>query len=191
MSVDRRIDLNLSMPDFGAGGLQSGKGDASANRHLPDEAAEQRFAAALAGDGKSEEKQTPVTNASPFALFQQSAPSVQGKRNETMPRQSELTENLGNEVERLMVSDGSSGNRQVKMELKDDLLPGVTVAIQELEGRLQVDFVCSVESSRQRLNSALPDLASTLAQRLGRDVLMRVQTDDEDDPCLLEALGSA
>lgn len=188
MSVERRIDLNLSMPDFGAGGLQSGKGDSSP-RHHPDEGAEKRFAAALAGNANPEEKPTP-TNTSPFALFQPCPQPVQRQIGETIPHHSELTENLGNEVERLMVSDGSSGNRQVRLELKDDLLSGVTIAIQELEGRLQVDFICSVESSRQKLASALPDLAATLAQRLGREVLLRVQTDDEDDPCLQEALGN-
>ena len=190
MSIDRRIDLNLSMPDFGAGNLQRGQGE-SATRDMPDEEAGQRFAAALADNKESQEIKAPVADASPFTIFQQSSQSIQKKASVTIPYQSELTENLGNEVERLMVSDGSSGNRQVRLELKDELLPGVSVAIQELEGRLQVDFVCGVESSRQKLSGALPDLACTLAQRLGRDVLMRVQTDDEDDPCLLEALGNA
>ena len=190
MNIDRRIDLNLSMPDFGAGGLQSGKGDSSP-RHRPDEGAEQRFAAALAGNGKPEEKAKPLTIDSPFALFQPSTQPVQQNIDQTIPQQSELSENLGNEVERLMVSDGSNGNRQVRLEIKDDLLPGVTIAIQELEGRMQVDFVCSIESSRQKLVSALSDLSTTLAHRLGREVLLRVQTDDEDDPCLQEALGNA
>ncbi len=191
MSIERRVDLNLSMPDFGAERLKSGKGDSSPGRDAPDAEAEQRFAAALAAQDPVEEKKPDAMAPQPFSLFQQSIQTINPGAREAMPRQAELDENLGSEVERLMVSDGSSGNRQVRMELKDDLLPGVSVAIQELEGRLQVDFVCSVEGSRQKLNRALPDLAATLARRLGREVLMRVQTDDEDDPCLLEALGNA
>ncbi len=190
MTSDRRIDLHLSMPDFGARSLQHGSGDHAPGRDAPDAEAERRLAAALAQDGLDNPKTADVAPP-PFALFQQSVQSIHQGARECLPQQAELANHLGSEVERLMVSDGSNGNRQVRMELKEDLLPGVSVAIQELEGRLQVDFVCSVENSRQKLGSALPDLAHTLAQRLGRDVLMRVQTDDEDDPCVQEALGHA
>ncbi len=191
MSIERRVDLNLSMPDFGAGNLQSGRGDRSPGRDAPDAEAEQRFAAALAAQDMPDEKKNATAAAPPpFVLFQQGIKAINPGVREAIPHQAELSENLNSEVERLMVSDGSSGNRQVRLELKNDLFPGVNVAIQELEGRLQVNFVCSDEGSRQKLNRALPDLADTPAQRLGRDVLMRVQTDDEDDPCLLEALSN-
>lgn len=191
MTSDHRIDLNLTMPDFGARGLQSGSGDGAPGRDAPDAEAERRFAAALAAQDVTAMPQAPATTPPPFALFRQSVQSIHRNVDAALPKQAELAANLGSAVERLMVSDGSSGNRQVRMQLKDDLLPGVGVAIQELEGRLQVDFVCSVERSRQNLGRALPDLANTLAERLGRDVLMRVQTDDEDDPCVQEALGHA
>jgi hypothetical protein len=101
----------------------------------------------------------------------------------------DLSHQIGSSIERLMVDDGHNGQRQVRMELKDELLPGVTVVIQELDGRLQVDFICSVESSRLRLNEAAPEQARSLAESLRRDVLLRVQTDDDEDPCLLETLA--
>mgnify|MGYP000970440488 FL=1 len=94
-------------------------------------------------------------------------------------------------IERLMVGDGSSGHRQVRIELKDELLPGVSVTVQDTDGRVQVDFICSNEDSRLRLNAALPTNAHTLAQRLRRDVLMRVQSDDDEYPCLQETLAHA
>lgn len=199
MSTDRRIDLDLSSPGLQRQTFGSpAEGRTPADRPPPDAQAEQRFKEALAGGdpggAKAADKaagegflgETGVP--SPFALFgsKGSSPEASASRG----AHAELAMHLGGEVERLMVGDGRSGNRQVRMELKDDHLPGVTVSIEECEGRLQVDFICRVESSRLQLNEALPELASTLAQRLARDVLMRVQTDDEEDPRLIECLGT-
>jgi flagellar hook-length control protein FliK len=91
----------------------------------------------------------------------------------------------------MMVGDGSSGNRQVRIELQDDALPGVSITVQQIDGRLQVDFVCSNEQSRLQLNRATPNLANQLADRLKQDVLVRVQTDDDEDLCLYEIVGTA
>jgi hypothetical protein len=54
-----------------------------------------------------------------------------------------------------------------------------------------VDFVCSNEQSRLQLNRAAPNLANQLADRLKQDVLVRVQTDDDEDLCLYEIVGTA
>jgi len=106
------------------------------------------------------------------------------------PVMTELVNVINTGLQRLMVSDGSSGNRQVRMMLKEDILPGVSVVIHEVAGRLQVDYVCSQEASRLRLNDAAPEQAKVLAASLNREVLVTVQTDDEEDLCLLEALAS-
>lgn len=106
------------------------------------------------------------------------------------PVMTELVNVINTGLQRLMVSDGSSGNRQVRMMLKEDVLPGVSVVIHEVAGRLQVDYVCSQEASRLRLNDAAPEQARVLAASLNREVLVTVQTDDEEDLCLLEALAS-
>lgn len=100
-----------------------------------------------------------------------------------------LGRRIGDAVERLMVGDGRHGNRQVRMDLKDDLLEGVSVTVQELDGRIQVDFACAVEYSRLRLNQAAPDQARELATRLSRDVLLRIHTGDESDEHLLEVVA--
>jgi len=200
MSSDRRVGLDLSA----AGLLRRAFGSpaenrATADRSPPDAEAEQRFRDALAdgeadasqasGEGAGDRLSEGTSVMSPFALFggNPSSPEVGDGRGAHV----ELAAHLGVEVKRLMVGDGRSGNRQVRLELKDDRLPGVMVTIEECEGRLQVNFICRVESSRLQLNDALPELANTLAHRLAREVLMCVQTDDDEDLRLVECLGTA
>lgn len=189
----RRIDLNLSAPDSGASPLpgRDGQSLASAPREPPGAQDEARFAAALAAEADAD-PETPADLASsemprPFALFGGPSPGA-ASPDRALP--SALGEHLNTTVERLMVGEGRHG-RQVRMAIRDDLLPGVTIAIEEQEGRLQVDFFCRIERSRLLLGEALPDMAPTLARRLQRAVLMRVQTDDDEDPCLLEQLALA
>ena len=181
MSVERPIHLDVSVPGFAPpGGESSGRG--GLGRGQADSQARQRFEEALAKPPEAATGDKPALATQPFALF--GSVPVRAVIEEQPPAPP-----IGEMVERLMVDDGSHGGKQVRMELKDDLLPGVTVAIQELEGRVQVDFLCSVESSRLRLEAAAPDQARQLAERLQRAVLLRIQTDDEDDPCLFEAAG--
>ena len=192
MNVDRKIDLHVSVPDFGHHQFESGTpSGGGARQQQPDAQTRAHFESVLAGEINEGAKLQDggAENGSPASMFSllSGLPMVKPSRPERMP-EFELSAQIGNSIERLMVNDGEHGQRQVRMELKDDLLPGVTVVIQELEGRLQVDFVCSVESSRLRLNQAAPEQARTLAERLGRDVLLRIQTDDDEDPCLLETL---
>ena len=196
-----RIDLNLSAPDL-ASTLARERGEQapqSMPMPQPDLRDESRFAAALAAEAGSEadadldaeaDAQANAQLANdvprPFALF--GARPALASAEVSAGVLSPLAESLGYTVERLMVGEGRSGS-QVRMELKDDLLPGVTVAIEAQEGRMQVDFFCRIERSRLLLNNALDAMAETLAQRLQRDVMMRVQTDDAEDPCLVERLA--
>jgi hypothetical protein len=187
MTADRRIDLNLSLPQSGSRDLQAGLGSPGrdAARGDADAEARERFEQALAGKQAAADA-TPATTLAPtpFALFGTPAP-VQADAVPTA-----LGRHVEDAVERLMVDEDRAGQRQVRMELKDDVLPGVSVVILENEGRLQVDFICSQESSRLRLNRAAPQQAQTLAERLAREVLLRVMTDDDEDPCLFEVAAS-
>lgn len=190
MSLERRIDLNVSVPDFRGQEFQTG-GQRQSALPQPDAQAKSRFDEALAGKNTSEaqaEVAERVSAPNPFSLFGSLQPPAGSPAAGGLAPA--LSSRIGDGIERLMVDDGSNGNRQVRMALKDDLLPGVTVAIQELDGRLQVDFICSDESSRLRLNEAAPSQAQALAERLRREVLLRVQTDDPEDPCLTEALAA-
>ncbi|HSV47685.1 MAG TPA: hypothetical protein VLJ58_17990 [Ramlibacter sp.] len=189
--VDRRIDLNVSVPDYKSGELASGLGGSDARpRGEADPGARERFEQALQG-GTPAAAAAPGSEApAPFALFglRPGATTAAGTGPAAAP--AAWSGQIGDAVQSLMVGDGSSGNKQVRMELKDDVLPGVTVTVQELEGRCQVDFICAVEESRLRLNAAAPSQAQLLADRLARPVLLRVQTDDDADPCLFEVAAS-
>jgi len=77
-------------------------------------------------------------------------------------------------VERLMVGNVHGVGHQVRMDLKDDFMPGVSVVVQQTAAQLQVVFECSALASRQRLDRAAPEFARALARRLGRDVAVRV-----------------
>jgi hypothetical protein len=101
-----------------------------------------------------------------------------------------LERQLQESLSRLMVDDDHRGNRQVRMELKDDLLPGVTVIVEQSQGRLQVTYVCGVEASRLKLCDQGRDQAQILATRLEREILVAVRTNDDQDPCLVEFLGA-
>ena len=182
MSTDRSIRLDVSVPDLGA---RAGEGFASGSgqQGAADSQARERFDRAFAPPPLAP-AETGAADAipKPFSLFGSVSPE-QGVSDSTMaPQLHEL-------LDRLMVDD-EAGGKQVRMDLKDDLLPGVSIVIQEAEGRLQVDFICRAEASRLRLNAALPAQAPLLAQRLERDVLLRVQTDDLEDPCLFEVTAS-
>lgn len=189
-ATDRSIRLDLGLPDLGP---RAGDGFApGSGRHgAPDASSQQRFEDALRGQGQP----TPVPaepeapRLPPFGLWASRPPHA----GSPMPAQTcaDAPLPLDEAVTRLMVGEGSAGGRQVRMDLSDSLLPGVTVVIEEAEGRLCVTFVCSVETSRLRLNAAIEDQAPAMAQRLGRDVLLRVQADDDEDPCLFEVAASA
>jgi len=187
--TERHIHLDLSLPQSGARSLQAGTDDTGrdAARGAVDPQARKRFERTMAAGPTSPNSNgpAPAVPPPPFALFGAAA-SVPVAAQPVAPADATLTQQLGHAIERLMVDDDHRGNRQVRMDLKNDVLPGVSVVVQQGEGRLQVDFICSVESSRLRLIQAAPVHAQTLAQRLDRDVLLRVSTNDDEDPCLFE-----
>lgn len=191
MTGDRAIRLDVSVPDLGA---RAGQGERSGggSRQLPADAHDrQRFEQTLAGASQEEAPQADRPLPSPLDLLGGHRPGAASAPLREPSAPAFDAGRLGDALSRLMVGDGRSGGRQVRMALKEDVLPGVTVVIEEVEGRLQVDFTCSVEDSRLKLVQALPEQAPILARRLGRDVLLRVQTDDDEDPRLTEVAASA
>ena len=196
MSVDRSIRLDLSTAGLAGGHLADvagGNADSAAPRDFgqADPEAARRFQTALDSPVASTEKSSPpVLPPSPFGLFRAAVAPSAVEKQETAGGRS-FSELLGVEVERLMVGEGRSGGQEIRMDLKDEALPGVTVVIGECEGRLQVDFICCEEASRLKLCAVLDHFAETLAGRLSRDVLVRVMTDDEEDPRLCESLAMA
>ena len=179
---ERRIDLHTGvtrgMPDFTRGDAQGHRRDAS-------DVDRQAFEQAMSRDEDTAPGEPDVPR--PFALFGGAATPA---RSDTPP--SGLAASLEQAAERLLVSDGSNGGRpEVRISLKDDVLPGVTVSIYEDEGRIVAAFVCANDESREKLNACSHTLAEDICRALGRAALVRVTTDDPDDPCLHEAAFAA
>lgn len=154
----------------------------------PDEQDRARFEQAMSAEPEPAQMQAKTSAAappvSPFALFgAAAAPS---------PQPAAPSFNLQDAqslINRLMVSqDGSAA--QVRMELNEEHLPGVTAAVYEDGGLLTVDFICRNENSRQLLNQSSAALVQEMAENLNRPVVWRVMTDDEEDLCLHEVQGT-
>lgn len=190
MSIDRRIGLETAIPQGMSTPLQSG----GESRQQASDADREAFQQALSQDGDG----SPATSGNepgmprPFALFGAgTSPAEPGATDAGHEAAMRLARDLGSSVERLLVGDGSSGRREARLDLADELLPGVSVSVFEEEGRVVAAFVCASEASRERLATCAATLASELAQALSRSTLVRVTTDDPDDPCLLEAAAEA
>lgn len=193
-----RVDLNLSPPHTTGSGVGSGAGAGPGHntRRQADAQASSRFQRALDADaadatGAKAKGPTDATASSLFALFGAArgplAAPAAAPAERAAPAVNDIDHQIASTVERLLVSDDEHGRRQVRLELIDDVLPGVRIEIQHSQGRLQVDFICTREDSRLRLNRAAPEQAQILADRLCSPVLLRVRTDDEEDLCLFEA----
>ncbi|KQO20765.1 hypothetical protein ASF11_24705 [Acidovorax sp. Leaf76] len=204
MNTERPIHLDLGMPASTAFEARTGNGaqtggeprdtdtlsdDAKALRSL----LEQQRAAPPAGAAQ------PPSAPRPFDLFGAGAAALPGQ----VPQQAVqpagtaaaapadaprgIGETLSQMAQRLLVGDGSTGRRSVQIQLADDSLPGVVVDIFEDGGRVVAQFTCMQESSRERLVRNAQWLADGLAERLAQGVSVRVQTDDPEDLCLVEA----
>jgi hypothetical protein len=210
MSIDRRIELQLALQQRGDQFKDFGSQARQDQPHPEAQAgAQERFDRAMAGAAAPSRSATPSATdpaalpladhnaraqADPgaaLAFFGLPAARIAPAAGADVGVPTALNRQLGEAVEQLLVDDGSGGgNRQIRLQLKDDVLAGVTVVIQECEGRLQVDFICAEEAARLKLNRIAPEHAQLLAQRLAREVLLRVQTDDEEFPCLYEVAAS-
>lgn len=179
MSIDRRIGLETAISQ---GTRTMANSDGQAQGRQASDADRQAFEQAMS-QGDVDAAPAPPVASSPFALFGAGAlaPAAEpGGQSEA------LAQALSDSAGRLLVADGSQGRRQVRVELKDDVLPGVSVSVYEDEGRTVADFTSSNERSRERLCAMAPDLAAQLAASLGQPTRVRVSTDDPDDPCLAE-----
>ncbi len=133
---------------------------------------------------------TPSPVLSPSAVVQMEA--------SRSPDSGAITEWLQNAVASLQVAEGVQGARQVYLEIKPEILPGVRVVLQEVKGRVQVDFICSVQASHQVLGAIAQREAADMARRCRRDLVLRIQVDDEDpdremlaDVRTIEVVGTA
>lgn len=103
----------------------------------------------------------------------------------------DLLEQIGQVVQNMRVSVDADDHRAVEFDLKPSVISDVTVRIEAEDNLWCVTFVCRREPPRERLCEVAPVFANTLATRLGRDVVVRVRTDDEEDLRLFEVRGQA
>jgi len=188
--MDRRIGLETAIPQGMSPRSQSG----SEQRRQASDAERETFRQALSQDAEADSQAADPARVEPrpFSLLAagglSGAPGAQHEGGEAGRR---LAREVSVSVERLLIGDGSAGRREVRLDLADEVLPGVVVSVFEDEGRLVAAFICASEGSRERLSACAAGLASELAHALSRSVMVRISTDDPEDPCLLEVPGEA
>ena len=182
--TDRRVDLNLNTPTFQQDEHAAGLG--KRERGPASEGDRERFERSLERNGETQtvggKPSAPVVD-SPFALFGASVPEASAS-----PQQpASGLKDVNTLLDRLMVGEGGQGGKMVRMALSDDLLPGVSVSVSESGGGWLVECECSNDDSRERLCAQVRELASEMADRVGRETLWRITTDDPEDLRPVEA----
>ncbi|AVO50571.1 hypothetical protein C6568_16015 [Melaminivora suipulveris] len=196
MNTDRPIHLDLDMPGASTFGQPAGAGAQAAPQDGRDaqqlEGEAQRLRALLDGNRSAPPPAAApglAQPAGPFALF--ASPALPGAPADPAPAAAGLPPDIDRQLatmaRRLLVADGSGGQRAVQIELDTEHFPGVVLQVSEEGGRLQATFTCSREDSRERLAASCQWLAESLAERLGRAASVCVQTDDPEDRSPVQA----
>lgn len=129
----------------------------------------------------------PQGTPTPFDLFRPGAMASSASATQGAPGAGAGTgvddrlEAVAQAIERMTFSDGSTGGeREVRVELRSNLLPGTELRIAERAGELQVEFVVTDPKSGAWLSAQSESMAGQLAERLRRDVRVRVRAPDAD-----------
>ncbi|RYX93969.1 MAG: hypothetical protein EOO28_16420 [Comamonadaceae bacterium] len=88
------------------------------------------------------------------------------------------TDDVGAEIAHLWVGTGLRSGREVRVGLRESILPGASVRMHEVESRLAVDFTCANARVAEWLDRKLPVLARELGERLDRDIALSISMDD-------------
>ncbi len=192
MSNERKVDLNI-----GGMGMPRLDEDRQMPREKPDDALTDRFRDALnrgeqdreqtasddqaqsSDQGQGEEQQeqpesAPVAN--PFSLFgaglfkPAAVAATEGK-----PLAPARLDDVQDSVQKLLVSQGVDGSREVRLELKAEVLPGTELRIAQHDGRLQIEFVVTDPNSLSWLTAQATSLAEKLGNRLNKQIRIRVR----------------
>lgn len=196
MIKDRRIDLEIpiarEMPNFPRpASVPVPREDAAeADHHAFKRAMEKPESHDEQAQSDDEQAQPDQSLPKPFALLGKVEPP-EAAAQPAVDAVGDLAGGLAEAAARLAVADGSAGRREVRIELKPELLPGVTVSVYEDSGRMTAAFVCADETSRERLCAMASELAQELAQSLARAALVRVSADNPASPGLFEAAAEA
>lgn len=182
---DRRVGLDIGSP----GTASTGTGTAGSQaREEPDQGLANMFREKLAGG------ETPAGTAQgqpqmrPFDLFAHAAPAPDPGQAATERRAQVIEET----VSRMLVSDASrGGTAEVRVRIRDDLLPGTEVRVSEQAGRLEVHFVATDPASVTWLAAQAESIAGEISRRLRRDVRVSVKREGEDAEHVADGSGNA
>lgn len=177
---DSFLDLDLRRSNAQFALTPDGQQDSGPMQEADPQAA-QRFQEAMAR-GKEAPAQSALPSG-PFALFGAFTPVA------TPPaEQQPVLDVLRSMVSRLLVADGYQSQRGVRLELSDDVMPGVSLALFEEGGAMVAEFECRVEASFLKLSGPAPALAQQLAVTLARDTVWRVIPDPSAGMASLETV---
>jgi hypothetical protein len=127
-----------------------------------------RFAAIMNRD-KGQQRHAPPA---PEALF--------GATLETDTTEFASADDVCTEIAFLWVGTGLSSDREVRVGLRESLLPDTAVRLFESEGRLRIEFTCGTSRVAEWLVRKLPVLARELGERLNRPLELAVLMKDGD-----------
>ncbi|MEM1304139.1 MAG: type III secretion HpaP family protein [Planctomycetota bacterium] len=86
-------------------------------------------------------------------------------------------------ADRILVSEPNSGQREVRIILKDSVLPGTEVRLTQHAGKLQIQFVSESQKSLDLLNQNQTVLQQRLNEKLTKhDVTVQVEMDGQGQP---------
>lgn len=97
-----------------------------------------------------------------------------------------IQQDLLNILDRILVRDDAH-TKEVRISLSDSSFRGLSVRILKDEGRLLFCFICELDTVKRKFDTNAPGLAQQLANRLNQDVLVQVQTNNDNDLRLVEA----
>lgn len=118
--------------------------------------------------------------ANPFDLFRSMAmPSAMtpADTSAATPRGADLNAIVATVAEQILVAD-NDGREEVRIQLKDSVLPGVEIRVRQDNGRTLIDFVCTNADSVRFLLGQQAGLASMLGGRLNSTVEVSVISSD-------------
>lgn len=90
------------------------------------------------------------------------------------PAQLADTGDIGAEIAHLWVGTGLNSAREVRVGLREALLPDTSVRLCESQGRLRIEFTCESIRVADWIDRKLPALARELGERLSRDLELAV-----------------
>ncbi|WP_129781703.1 hypothetical protein [Peristeroidobacter soli] len=176
--LDIGAQANTRADSSGAHAGSGGLGEQAAEEHVD------RFRRALAGadevsasstTARSSDAQTPNALGA-FGLFggMSRAPQFESETSTSLaPGRQPVTSRLASEVaDRILVS--ADADREARIFIREDVLPGVEVRITQEHGRWLVEFAISDARSFEILDHAGEQLAGELAERLRSDVEVRL-----------------